>query len=168
MKFSESIALFNSPVEVGLRALFVLSATFPSKLSMQKLVIMDYLVVHSDDLPEGPPGLHPKTPHRGGEILVRRSAIRHGLALYQSRGLIAEFFSETGVVYSGTDRSGSFIDTLNSEYLKRLQTRVTWAVANYAAFSDDALQALVNASIGSWGTEFVLESVISEGDLSEL
>ena len=59
------LAPFNGPVEIGLRALALLNEAFPACYSMQRLVVFDYLVVHSDDMPGGPTGLHPKTPYAG-------------------------------------------------------------------------------------------------------
>jgi hypothetical protein len=53
-------APFNSAVEIGLRSLCLLTAAFPAAYSLQRLVVFDYLLVHSDDMPGGPPGLHPQ------------------------------------------------------------------------------------------------------------
>ena len=50
---------FNGPIEIGLRALVVLTEAFPAAYSLQRLVISDYLVVHSDDA-DGPQGCTPK------------------------------------------------------------------------------------------------------------
>ena len=55
---------FNSPLEIGLRTTAILAEAYPEAFSLQRLVILDYLVVHSDDVEGGPTGLHPKTPHR--------------------------------------------------------------------------------------------------------
>ena len=43
---------FNSSVEVGLRALAVLTAYHPAAHGLQRLTVLDYLVVHSDDAHE--------------------------------------------------------------------------------------------------------------------
>ena len=69
------IAPFNGPVEIGLRALAVLNDAYPVVYSLQRLVVFDYLIVHSDDVLGGPSGLHPQTPRRGGELLVRRGVV---------------------------------------------------------------------------------------------
>ena len=84
---------FNSPLEVGLRALIVLTESHPVAHSLQRLTVLDYLVVHLDDAPDGPPGLHPQTPYRAGELLLRRGVLEQGLLLYQSRGLVERRFS---------------------------------------------------------------------------
>lgn len=52
---------------------------------MQRLVEMDYLVVHSGDA-DGPDSLHAPLPMRAGELLVRHGLIEKGLMLMMSRG----------------------------------------------------------------------------------
>ena len=41
---------FNGPVEIGLRALCVLTTAFPAAYALQQLVVFDYFLVHSDDI----------------------------------------------------------------------------------------------------------------------
>jgi len=158
-------APFNGPVEIGLRAVSILNEAFPQAYSLQKLVIFDYLVVHSDDLPEGPPGLHPRTPHRGGELLVRRSVLHSGLLLYQSRGLVERTFDQSGVFFAATEYSAGFLDALKSDYALNLRSRSRWLVEEYGTLSDSQLQELVRESIGEWGAEFEMESVLWEEEM---
>ncbi|MBZ4329738.1 MULTISPECIES: ABC-three component system middle component 2 [Myxococcaceae] len=151
---------FNGPVEIGLRALCVLTAAYPTSYALQRLVVFDYLLVHSDDVPGGPAGLHPRTPHRGGEILVRRGVLQDGLSLYESRGLILRAYQEGGIFFSATDRSGGFLDTLSSEYLKGLRSRADWVVDSFGLLDGTELDAMIRESIGTWGAEFAMESVL--------
>ena len=152
--------LFNSPVEIGLRALVLLNESFPSACTLQRLVILDYFVVHSDDLPDGPIGLHPKTPHRSGEILVRRRLLQAGLMLFHSRGLLDIQYSVTGVEYVATERSTSFLDSLDTDYIHDLRIRAAWLQLQFATTDDEELQSIVRANIGVWGAEFELESLL--------
>jgi hypothetical protein len=154
------IAPFNGPVEIGLRALAVLNDAFPDAYSLQRLVIFDYLVVHSDDVPGGPAGLHPKTPHRGAELLVRRQALQEGLLLYQSRGLVERRYEEAGVFFSATERSAGFLDVLRTEYVIALRQRAAWLVASFGLLPDADLENLVRENLGTWGAEFAMESVL--------
>jgi hypothetical protein len=151
---------FNGAVEMGLRCLAILNEGFPSAYSLQKLVIFDYLSVHSDDAPGGPTGLHPKTPNRGGELLVRRDMLRQGLMLYQSRGLIDRSYDGSGLYFAATERSGSFLDALDAEYIADLRLRAGWVVDSFGALPDDDLGHFVKEHIGSWGTEFEWSSVL--------
>jgi len=158
-------APFNGPVEIGLRALSILNEAFPEAYSLQRLVVFDYVVVHSDDLPGGPPGLHPKTPHRSGELLVRRGVLHTGLLLYQSRGLVERRFDQSGVFFVATEHSAAFLDALGSDYALSLRQRARWLVAEYGVLSDSQLQDLVRDNIGKWGTEFEMESVLWEEEM---
>lgn len=153
-------APFNGAVEIGLRSLSVLTVAYPSLYSLQRLVVFDYLVVHSDDMPDGPSGLHPQTPYRGAEILVRRGVLQEGLLLYQSRGLIERRYEDGGVYFSATDRSAAFLDALNSEYVRDLRERANWVVEGFGQLGDQQLDSIVREYIGQWGAEFSLESVL--------
>lgn len=149
-----SLSPFNGPVEIGLRALAILSDAFPMAYSLQSLVIFDYLVVHSDDIPGGPAGLHPQTPDRSGELLVRRSSLNEGLLLYQSRGLVERHFETDGVYYGATEQTADFLDTLTAQYILWLRDRASWLIGAYGNMSEGALQALVREHQGQWGAEF--------------
>lgn len=154
------VSPFNGPVEIGLRALCVLTMAFPAAYALQRLVVFDYILVHSDDIEGGPEGLHPRTPHRGGEILVRRGVIQDGLTLYESRGLIERVFKDGGVFFAATDKSADFLDTLSTEYLASLRDRADWVVGSFGALDDAELDAMVRERIGTWGAEFAMESVL--------
>ena len=151
---------FNGPIEIGLRALCVLTTAFPTAFALQRLVVFDYFLVHSDDIEGGPEGLHPQTPHRGGEILVRRGVLQDGLTLYESRGLIERIYKDGGIFFAATDKSADFVDTLSTAYLKSLRERADWVVNNFGLLADGDLDALVRERIGTWGAEFSMESVL--------
>lgn len=155
---------FNGPIEIGLRALTLLSDAYPTAFSLQRLVVSDYLLVHSDDLPDGPLGLHPKTPHRGNELLVRRAVLEQGLMLYQSRGLLERHYTETGVMFAATERTAGFLDALSSGYAAELRDRAAWLVSLFGNTSDGELMKIANSQVGEWGAEFAMESVLKVED----
>jgi hypothetical protein len=157
---------FNGPVELGLRAVCVLTAAYPVSYSLQHLVVFDYLVVHSDDMPGGPAGLHPQTPLRGGEILVRRGVLQQALALYASRGLIERAYRDSGIFFSATDTSAGFLDALSSKYVAGLRVRADWLIGGYGLLDEAELDAIVHERIGTWGAEFTMESVLREEEVS--
>lgn len=154
------VSPFNGPVEIGLRALCLLTMAFPAAYALQRLVVFDYFLVHSDDIEGGPAGLHPKTPHRGGEIFVRRGVIQDGLTLYESRGLIERVYNDGGIFFAATEKSADFLDTLGTEYLADLRDRADWVVDRFGALDDTELDSMVRERIGTWGAEFSMESVL--------
>ncbi|WP_456386880.1 ABC-three component system middle component 2 [Desulfolithobacter sp.] len=157
---------FNGPVESGLRAAVLLYAIHPEFASLQRLVVFDYLLIHSDDIPGGPAGLHPKTPYRSGELLVRRDTLRRGMLLYMSRGLISNHYRESGIEYSATERTGAFLDALASEYTRALCERAEWVAERFGSNSDQDLDMLVKEHLGEWGAEFEMDSVLWSEDAS--
>lgn len=163
---SQFVSPFNGPIEIGLRALCVLTTAFPESYALQRLVVFDYFLVHSDDIEGGPEGLHPQTPHRGGEILVRRGVLQEGLTLYESRGLVERIYKDGGIFFAATDKSADFLDTLSTEYLKGLRERADWVVDSFGLLADGELDAMVRERIGTWGAEFSMESVLWTEDAS--
>lgn len=153
-------APFNSAVEVGLRALCVLTAGHPARHSLQRLTIYDYLVVHSDDIPGGPVGVHPRTPYRSGELLARRGILQDGLSLYASRGLLERRYEDDGIFFAASDLASGFLDTLTADYVRDLRDRADWIAAAYGDVSDAELVAIVDEGLGRWGAEFTMQSVL--------
>lgn len=160
MTINRSAVVFNSPIEIGLRALAILVGAFPQAYSLQKLIILDYIIVHSDDIPGGPKGLHPKTPHRSGELLVRRDILQKGLLLYQSRNLVECHYTIEGLMYSATENSAAFLDSLCSSYASDLKIRASWIIDSFGNKNDNVLEQMIRNNIGLWGAEFEMESVL--------
>ena len=154
------ISPFNGSIEIGLRSLVMLTKVFPLDFSVQQLVAFDYLLVHSDDLPDGPIGLHPKTPQRTGEYLIRRKTLQEGLFLYISRGLISQEYRQNGLRYVATELSGGFLDSLTSEYVKELQNVADWVVDNFSTIPELKLDKFMQEHLDKWGAEFITESAL--------
>ena len=156
---------FNGPIEIGLRATVMLCEAYPRAMSLQRLVVLDYLMVHSDDLQGGPQGLHPKTPHRSGELLVRRQVLQDGLALFQSRRLVDQHYTKEGVLFSANESSAAFVDVLCSPYIRDLRQRAVWLYSTFGDVTDTDIELLANKHIGEWGAEFAMESVLWTEDI---
>jgi hypothetical protein len=82
--------LFNTPLECGLRLLYLLNASKPKKLDLQRLITYDYLLVHSGDVDDSLGSLHPAVPFRGTEWLVTARALHllQSLDALMQRGAI--------------------------------------------------------------------------------
>ena len=154
----KDILPFNSPLETGLRSTTLLWEAFPDGLDLQRLIHYDYLVVHSGDVHDGPPSLHPPTPFRGTEVLVRRDLIRAGLALMLSRGLIAQKATKDGVVYQATDEAASFLQCLKNEYVCKMRDRSAWCISKFRDHSASELRTFITNYLDSWGGEFEMIS----------
>lgn len=153
---------FNSPIECGLRSTVLLAAAFPQKLDIQRLVQYDYLLVHSGDIEGGPPSIHPPTPNRSGELIVRRPIIEAGIKMMMTKSIIEYELSSNGILYFAGEWSLAFLGQLASVYTKALKKRAQWVVNEFAEYSDANLSDFMRQRWSNWGAEFELESFIQE------
>lgn len=152
-------ALFSTPLELGLRALIVLDAMRPIAADLQRLVAYDYLLVHSGDA-GGPESLHPSTPHRSAEILVKRDVLRAGLRLMLSRDLVGVDMTHQGVRYLATDLTGHFLAYFGGAYVTQLRQRARWLGDRFSPIADEEVQALIAQNLDKWGGEFTSEALV--------
>ena len=150
---------FNSPVETGLRMLVLLDAAAPAACDLGRLVVYDYLLVHSDDAPDGPKSLHPRTPHRSGELLVRRQMILDGLLLLVTRELATMTYDENGISYKSTELTSPFLNYLESDYALELRERSKWVADTFGGNTNETLLAFAMNHLNDWGGEFLNESL---------
>ncbi len=144
---------FNSALETGLRSLAILAEACPDPFGLQRLLYFDYLVVHSSDA-DGPASLHPSTPLRNGELLVRRGLIERGLLLFIGRGLIERNASGSGISYVAAEPAGPFLECLASPYSRMLRERASWAMETFGALDDDEIKSYFDARFERWTREF--------------
>lgn len=152
--------VFNSPLEVGLRVLYILDELYPTGCDLQRLVYYDYILVHSNDVPNGPKSIHPSIPHRTSEILVKRELVKKGLTLMNSKQLIKTIFDDTGIIYSATELTNPFLQYNNSEYASKLKRVANWLVKQFETYSDDKLALFIKNNLDVWGGEFSKESLL--------
>jgi hypothetical protein len=145
--------IFNTPFETGLRSVVILTACYPNMLGLNRLVVFDHLVVHTEDI-DGPTSMHPKDRSRAAEILVRRGLVNSGLALMQTRGLVSRTVTPAGFRYKAGEEAGSFLDLLSSTYVKALKERAAWLITNVHPMNDEALSQLVQSRMDEWEPEF--------------
>lgn len=153
MKKSRAVAAFNSPFELGVRMVYVLNSLQPAGTDLQKLVLLDYAIVYSDDL-GGPPSLHTPVPYRGSEYLSRRDLIAQGLYLMSTRGLVAVAMDETGITYFAGDNARAMVGALTSPYLRELEGRCKWAAMTFTALSSRDMTQRFSEQGHLWGAEF--------------
>jgi hypothetical protein len=153
---------FNSPLECGLRSLALLVAAQPQGFDLQRLVFYDYLLVHSGDVSEGPESIHPATPLRSGEALVRRHWVERGLLLLISRELAVRTFSEHGIIYSASSLSSTFLSYMEQPYTKLLQERAAWVIATFGKYVDHELVEFFKQNLDRWGGEFIRENLLED------
>lgn len=156
--------IFNSPVETGLRVLAILEAGYPNAYDMTRIAVYDYLLVHSGDVDGGPESIHPDTPNRSGELLVRRPMLEEGIRAMISRGLVSVACDKDGILYSATELSSPFLDSLRAAYTRKMLKTSAWVVSEFDSYTSEELRGFVEENIGGWGSEFSGLSIFSEKD----
>lgn len=164
---TRSSSLFNSPLEVGLRLIILLNEMSPRNCDLQRLLIYDYLLVHSGDIPNGPASIHPKIPYRSNELLVRRQLLLNALSLMHSKDLLDVEFDSTGITYKSTDLTKPFLQYFESTYSRKLQDSANWVVQYFSQYTDIDLQYFVTKHLDKWGSEFSNEFLLRGASLDE-
>ena len=148
--------VFNTPLECGVRCAVLLATASPARCDIQRLVQYEYLLVHSGDIEGGPPSLHPPTPHRSGELLVRRALVERGVALMMSKSVICRELSKDGIRYFAGESAIPFLDMLSSVYTRDMLTSAHWVIQRFGAMSDEDLSLYMRKNWTNWGSEFSL------------
>lgn len=149
---------FNTPLELGIRALFIISNIGSDGCDLDRLVYYDYLLLHSSDVEDGPMSLHPAMPFRSGEILVKRELLKKGLNMMISKELITIKVSGQGILYTTTELTIPFINYFESNYSNSLKQLSSWVIKRFHSLSDKELSNYINANLNKWGGEFVREA----------
>ncbi|PGR79739.1 ABC-three component system middle component 2 [Priestia megaterium] len=152
--------IFNTPIELGLRALIILKQASPSSLDLSRIIIYDYLVTHSNDVDKNVNSLHPAIPNRSGEIVIKRKFMQEGLNLMCSRELIDLEYTDSGIYYKANQLSEYFINYFDSSYAKSLLEYSLWLNKTFKHYTDSELDDYINKNISKWGSEFARESLL--------
>ena len=155
---------YNNSVETGFRLVVLLHEFHPRSLSLRELVILDYLLVHSGDLPDGPTALHPQTPFRRSERFVRRGPIQRGLSLFSSFGFVEAIHDLKGISYRASDYSTGFLRSIRSDYANELLERARWLAGRFLDQDVNAIEALIEEHVGKWAIEFEFLTLDLAGD----
>lgn len=131
---------------------YLLFALRPSGADLQKLVLLDYAIVYSQDV-GGPRSLHTPVPHRNAELFSRRERIEQGLHLMSTRGLIDIVLDESGLNYVAGPSSFTMVGSLSSRYWRELEQRCKWAAARFGGTHSTELLKLFSDAGHLWGAE---------------
>jgi len=123
---------FNSPFELGIRMVYLLSALFPKGTDLQKLLLLDYAVIYSRDF-GGPESLHTPVPDRNAEIYTRRTVVQSGLHLMATKNLIDVQLDNDGITYFAGNNARTIVDSVESPYFSELAERCKWVTLKYGS-----------------------------------
>lgn len=146
-------SLLNSPIEVGIRSVALLTALYPRSADISMLVLLDHVLLHTSDF-GGAESIHPPVPGRGSQIGLKRGLIQDGLHLAGARGLVEQVVGTSGIAYIAGEDAHPFLQSFDSEYLEDLQDRCKWVARVYGDVSEEQLRNVLLEVVGQWREEF--------------
>ncbi len=160
---ARTVSAFNSPLETGIRSLFILSADVERSYDLQQLLAFDHFVVHTGDFAGAPKSLHPSNPSRNGELIIRRSLVDQGLRLMESKCLVQRIASVDGFLFQAEEFAAVMVSHFSSPYLLKLRERANWVVENYNTFGDQLFASVFDQAFDRWTSEFQFKQISSIG-----
>ncbi|WP_369281084.1 ABC-three component system middle component 2 [Yaniella sp.] len=147
----------NSPLEVGLRAVIVLTEAFPNALDMDRLLLMDYVLLHSGDF-GGPDSLQPPLSTRGGELGAKREILNHGLQMMMRAGMVDVLASSDGITYRASEAASPFLQLVRSNMLGQLSRVARWVVHELSGLSDDSILDRTSQIERQWSADVLSDN----------
>lgn len=153
---ADSVLLYNSALETGVRTVLLLSASQPKSFDLRHLTWLDHLVVHTADI-DGPTSLHPDIPQRDGELIVRRQNVEQGLRLMRRLHLVNTDYTKDGIMFHVTEEGAQFAQLVRSEYGRLLKARAAWLMDYVGRMDTSEFVRLISEKVGRWSIEFQTE-----------
>ncbi len=162
---TNKIKIFNSPEEVGVRILFILSIC-NKRMSSQRIMYYDYFILHLNDIDSMYESLHPDNPNHSSEIAVKRDIINRSLQLMISKGLLDIKYTKTGIYYQKNTITDAFLQMFKNGYVDKLKQNINVVSERFEKYSDGQIYRYIDKNIGSWSGEFEKE-YFSGGEIDE-
>lgn len=143
----------NSPLEIGLRAVVLLTESFPQALDIDRLVLMDYCLLHSGDF-DGPSSIQPAISTRSGELGIKRTILEHGIQLMVRAGMIEIEASAEGITYRASEEASPYLRLVRSSMLEQLRQVASWVAAEFSDLTNDQLRAQIGKITYQWSQEW--------------
>jgi hypothetical protein len=140
MKMSNK--LFNSPFEMMLRVLLLLSQDKNKYNSLDRIVLLDFISCYAADFKLPYPNLHGANNYKFGEIANRRKLVQEAIKLLVTRGLV-EANIDNGYKFSIAPCGLTYVKTLKSSYAKEYRTISKAVIKKYMKESDENILNLV-------------------------
>ncbi|MGP9728272.1 ABC-three component system middle component 2 [Glutamicibacter sp. 287] len=143
----------NSPLEIGLRTVILLTEVFPKSLDIDRLVLMDYCLLHSEDF-DGPNSVQPAVSTRSGELGIKRTVLEHGVQLMMRAGMVEVEASTHGITYRASEAASPFLRLVRSPMLDQLCHVARWVGVEFSGLTNDAIRERMRMIASQWSEEW--------------
>ncbi|MFV0362721.1 MAG: ABC-three component system middle component 2 [Suipraeoptans sp.] len=136
--------LFNSPFEMELRMLLLLSVDSKTTYTVDRIIALDFISCYAADfsLPYG--NLHGQNNYKYGEISNRRMLIQEAVKTAVTRGLI-NVVVDRGYLFSISEQGLKYIRKLKDAYALEYKATAKAAVKKYRKDSDEDILASIQS-----------------------
>lgn len=148
------LKVFNTPLEIGFRALIILGKCEDKRLEVEQLMFLDYLSQNTNDH-GGPSSLGAPIPNRGVQAFARKEVIQKGVTILLSKDLATIHIDKNGFSYSINQAGLKFLQLCNTPYFLQLTERVAWVVQHFDNMSSEDLRGYINKRVPNFGGEFI-------------
>ena len=137
--------LFNSPFEMMLRVVLLLSQDNKNYYSVDRIVLLDFVSCYAADFQLPYSNLHGTNNYKFGELANRRQLVREAIRILVTRGLV-EVKVEKGYSFCISKLGLAYANKLESSYATEYRAIAESAKKKYRKESDENILSLVRFS----------------------
>lgn len=152
--------LLNTPIEIGMRCLIILTINIDRHFDLERLTYYDYICTRLNDYNKDFESLHPTNPYRRGELLVKRELLKKGLLLLAKKDLIRITLNSDGILYTANEYSKHFLDHFNSQYYKKFTSHTIEASKILSNTSTENLREFFKTTDTNIIEKYSFESIV--------
>ncbi len=134
--------LFNSPFEMSLRIILLLSTVPKEKFSVDRIIGLDFISCYAADFGLPFSNLHGDNGYRYGEIVGRRLLVQEAVKNLVTSGLI-EVTINRGYQFSITDCGKKYAIGMETDYARDYKETAKAAIAKYRDNTDARILATI-------------------------
>lgn len=143
----------NSPLEVALRALIILSTNANKFYSIEKLAYLDHIITHMNDYGLMKQNLHNKSIFLESELIAKQILLKKGLLYLISKDLVQVIIKDSKIYYKSNKFSNLFLNTFLSNYYKNYKSFSNIVIEKFGKIHTNLLKEVVLKDIYLKGVE---------------
>ena len=134
--------LFNSPFEMELRTVLLLSVASNIPFTIDRMVALDFIICYAADFNLPYANLHGQNSFKYGEISNRRMLVQESVKSLVMKGLISVTI-DRGYLFSISEDGKRFARKFTSSYAKDYKKIAKMAAKKYKNDSDEDIMAMI-------------------------
>ena len=138
------IKLFNSPFEMELRTVLLLSVARNTPFTVERILALDFITCYAADFGLPYVNLHGQNSLKYGEISNRRMLVQESVKSLVVKGLVS-VTTDRGYLFSISEEGKKFARKFTSSYAKDYKEISKVAVKKYKNDSDENILAMIQS-----------------------